>query len=282
MSFREHLTHVVCGGTLSHSSAAECCELMLSGHATPIEISGLLCAMHARGEHAHELAGFLSVMRKHMLRVECTDPKAIDLCGTGGDGHHSFNLSTASALLAAACGATVAKHGNRAVSSRSGSADVLEALCIPLHNNAQSAEAALATHNFAFLFAPYFHPAMKSVAAIRKELGVRTIFNLLGPLANPAGVSRQLIGVFNPKWMLPLVETLAEVGSEKVITIHSEDGLDEVTLQGATHFCMLKNGKIETGVWRADEWGLKPTPISAIAGEDAADNAARLLRFAKG
>lgn len=280
MSFREHLTHVVCGGTLSHSAAVQCCELMLTGHVTPLEVSGLLCAMHARGEHVEELAGFLSVMRKHMLRVACNDPKAIDLCGTGGDGHHSFNLSTASALLAAACGVTVAKHGNRAVSSRSGSADVLEALRIPLHANAQTAGAALVTHNFAFLFAPHFHPAMKSVAPIRKELGVRTIFNLLGPLANPAGVTRQLIGVFNPKWMRPLVETLAEAGAKQVITIHSEDGLDEVTLQGATHFCMLKNDKIDTGVWHAIEWGLLPMPLSAIAGEKAPDNAARLLRFA--
>lgn len=282
MSFREHLTQVVCGGTLSHSAAAECCELMLTGHATPLEVSGLLCAMHARGEHVEELSGFLSVMRKHMLRVACKDPKAIDLCGTGGDGHHSFNLSTAAALLAAACGATVAKHGNRAVSSRSGSADVLEALRIPLHANAQTAGNALAKYNFAFLFAPHFHPAMKSVAPIRKELGVRTIFNLLGPLANPAGVTRQLIGVFNPKWMRPLVETLADAGSEQVMTLHSEDGLDEVTLQGKTHYCTLNDGSIETGVWHATAWGLTPTPLSAIAGEHAADNAARLLRFANG
>ncbi|MBL0060679.1 MAG: anthranilate phosphoribosyltransferase [bacterium] len=282
MTLKDYLKYVVHGGALSRIDAARCCELLFASEASHTDIAGLLCALHARGETVDELSGFLATMRSNMTRVSCNDPNAIDMCGTGGDGSHSFNLSTAASLLAAACGVTVAKHGNRAVSSKSGSADILEALHIPLSTNAQDAQRLLDEKNFAFLFAPHFHPAMKSVAPVRKELGVRTIFNLLGPLANPAGVKRQLIGVYNPKWMRPLVETLAQSGSEFVITFHAEGGLDEITLAGDTHYCMLRDTRIIEGVWRAETWGAQTSSHEVILGGNALQNAERLLSVANG
>ncbi len=279
---RDFLKQVVHGGTLSREDAAKSCELLFQADSSPLEIGALLSALHARGETVDELSGFLDTMRAHMIRVRSTDKLTVDLCGTGGDGSHSFNLSTAAALLAAACGVTVAKHGNRAVSSKSGSADFLDALNIPFCATAVEAELSLAQYNFAFLFAPHFHSAMKSVASVRKELEVRTIFNLLGPLANPARVRRQLIGVFDPKWMQPLVETLAQSGSEFVIAVHGAGGLDEIALDGDTHYCMLRDGNISEGVWRASGWSASPVDRTAIAGSDDQHNAKRLLAVADG
>lgn len=278
----DFLKRVVQGNKLTATEAAECCSGVLSGSATPVEIAGMLCALHARGETTDELTGFLTSMRAHMSRVTLPDPLAVDLCGTGGDGSHSFNVSTAAALLTAACGVTVAKHGNRAVSSRSGSADVLEALHVPLSTTVEDAERRLREQRFAFLFAPHFHPALKHVAPIRKELGVRTIFNLLGPLANPAGVTRQMIGVFDPRWLRPVVEALALAGSEYVLSVHSQEGLDEVSACGETHYCMLRGGAITEGVWIARTWGLEATTLDAIAGGDAEYNARRLRALANG
>lgn len=282
MTLKDYLKYVVHGGRLSRPDAERCCELLFQGEASHIDIAGLLCAMHSRGETVDELCGFLATMRAHMNQVELSDPNTIDMCGTGGDGSRSFNLSTAAALLATACGATVAKHGNRAVSSRSGSADVLEALNIPLCATPEEAKKRLQENHFAFLFAPHFHPAMKSVAPVRKELGVRTIFNLLGPLANPAGVKRQMIGVYNPDWMRPLAEALSRCGSEFVITYHAEGGLDEVSLAGETHFCMLRHGKITEGLWQFTEWGIELHSLDVISGGSAPQNAQRLIAVAAG
>ncbi len=282
MTLGDYLKYVVHGGTLTREDASRCCELLLSGDASHHEVGALLCALHARGESLDELVGFLAAMRAHMTPVASPVPATIDLCGTGGDGLHSFNLSSAAALLAAACGATVAKHGNRAVSSRSGSADFYEALQIPLSRTSSEAEQLLIETGFAFLFAPYFHPAMKSVAPVRKELGVRTIFNLLGPLANPARVTRQAVGVYNPRWLRPLAETLRDSGSEFVITYHGDGGVDEVTLDGYTHYCVLESGAIREGKWLAQEWGLRSYPLDSIGGGTPAENAARLLAVAQG
>ncbi len=282
MTLKDYLKYIVHGGTLARSDAGRCCELLFAGEASQLDIAGLLCALHARGETVEELVGFLSTMRTHMLRVTCHDPYAIDMCGTGGDGSQSFNLSTAAALLAGACGVTVAKHGNRAVSSKSGSADFLEALHIPFATHSEDAQLHLRDKNFAFLFAPHFHPAMKSVAPVRKELGVRTIFNLLGPMANPAGVKRQLIGVYNPKWMRPLIETLAQSGSEFVIAFHAEGGLDEISLAGDTHYIMFKNSRITEGIWRPETWGVRVCSQDVILGGVAVHNALRLLAVAQG
>lgn len=282
MTLKDYLKYVVHGGTLSRADAARCCELLFASEASHTDIAGLLCAFHARGETVDELSGFLATMRSHMTPVSCNEPHAIDMCGTGGDGSHSFNLSTAAALLAAACGVTVAKHGNRAVTSKSGSADILEALNIPLTTTPENAQHHLTENNFAFLFAPHFHPAMKSVAPVRKELGVRTIFNLLGPLANPAGVRRQLIGVYNPKWMRPLVETLVQSGSEFVIVFHAEGGLDEITLAGDTHYCMLRDSRVTEGIWRAESWGAQTSTHDIVLGGTPSQNAERLLTVADG
>jgi anthranilate phosphoribosyltransferase len=282
MTLRDAL-HAVCRGrTLSREEASHVCAALLEGDFNALEAGALLCALHARGETRDELAGFLNSMTARMTPVECDDPHAIDVCGTGGDGSHSFNLSTASALLAAACGARVAKHGNRAVSSRSGSADIIEALNIPVHQGAQSAARALRQEHFAFLFAPHFHPAMKSVAPLRRELGVRTIFNLLGPLANPARVKRQMIGVFDAKWMRPIAETLAELGSEDIFLAHGCDGYDEFSAAGETLFVRAKDGRIEEGVLTPELLGVKQTSEDAVRGGDAADNARQLVDIARG
>jgi anthranilate phosphoribosyltransferase len=254
----------------------------LQGDFASLEAGALLCALHARGETLDELSGFLDAMTERMSVVECEDSHAIDLCGTGGDGRHSFNLSTASALLAAACGARVAKHGNRAVTSRSGSADMIEALRIPIHQGAESAALALRQERFAFLFAPHFHPAMKSVAQLRKELGVRTVFNLLGPLANPARVKRQLVGVFDPKWMRPIAETLASRGSEDVMLVHGRGGYDELSASSESLLVRAKDGRIEESALTPEMLGVKPTSEESVRGGDASDNARRLLAIAHG
>ncbi|NUO18519.1 anthranilate phosphoribosyltransferase [bacterium] len=282
MTLKDYLKYVVHGGTLAVHDAERCCELLFKSEASQMDIAALLCAMHARGETVDELCGFLSTMRRHMSRVDGFEATAVDMCGTGGDGSHSFNLSTAASLVAAACGVTVAKHGNRAVSSKSGSADVIEALGLPFCESPAQAASLLGEHGFAFLFAPNFHPAMKSVAPVRRELGVRTIFNLLGPLANPAQVRRQIIGVYNPIWLRTVIETLARSGSDWVIACHSEGGLDEISLCGTTYYCMLKDGGISEGKWTPADWGLIPSQVEVVDGSSAANNAVRLRDIANG
>jgi anthranilate phosphoribosyltransferase len=207
---------------------------------------------------------------------------AIDVCGTGGDGSGTLNVSTATAFVAAACGVPVAKHGNRSMSSQTGAADVLDALGVPTDLGPEAAAASLRETGFCFLFAPKYHAAMKHVAPVRRELGFRTIFNLIGPLSNPAGVRRQLIGVFSEDWLQPVAESLRELGTEAAWIVHSDDGLDEISIAAPTQVSVLEGGRISRRTVTPEDAGLPRAPISAIAGGDARTNAAAIRALLAG
>ncbi len=270
------------GRNLSREEAAAAMRCMLSGTADSVQVAGLLTALRTKGEAVDELVGMLDAMREQMTVVPFHDSHAVDMCGTGGDGSGSFNLSSAAALVAAAGGVTVAKHGNRAVSSNCGSAEFLEALGLPIYSEPQQVMQSLETRRFAILFAPHFHPAAKHVAPIRKQLGIRTIFNLLGPLANPARVKRQLVGVFSAHWLEPLANVLAQTGSSHVMIVHGEGGLDEISASGATHVAALRDGEFTTFVITPADLGLRETSYDSLKGGDAAANAARFERLTEG
>jgi anthranilate phosphoribosyltransferase len=245
---------------------------MMKGEITHVQIAALLTALRMKGETIDEILGFITAMRENMLSIQ-SDSHAIDVCGTGGDGKGTFNISTAVAFIVAGCGVQVVKHGNRAASSKSGSADVLEALGVKIDLNQEQSQTVLKNVGMVFLFAPLFHPSMKQVSLVRKELKIRTIFNFLGPFANPASVKRQLIGVPN----LAIAETLAEVGKklgyEHLIIVTSEDGLDEISISSKTHmFEIQKNGFIKS-VLDPKEFGLQICSPKEIVGGDAKGNA---------
>ena len=268
------------GETLSAEEAAAAFGVVMDGPATPAQIAGMLMAMRARGETVAELTGAVTALRARMTRV-AAPPAAMDVCGTGGDGAHSLNISTAVTLVLAACGVPVAKHGNRALSSRAGGADVLAALDVTIEPPLERLPDILAAAGCVFLFAPRHHPALRHAAPVRVELGTRTLFNLTGPMANPAGVTRQLIGVFDPAWSRPMAETLARLGTEAAWIVHG-NGLDELTLDGDNQVVALKHGEITEFTLTAAEAGLPAAPHSAIAGGDAAYNAAALLALLEG
>lgn len=230
----DHLTTIAQGQALTEDEAADAMHQIMSGTADPTHIAAMLVGMRARGEQLDELVGFTRVMREFAVSVECNDPHAIDLCGTGGDGASTFNISTTAAFVCAGAGVTVAKHGNRSVSSKSGSADVLETLGVEIELEKEGVEYCLDEAGIAFLFAPYFHPAMRHVMPVRKSLGVRTCFNILGPLCNPAGVTRQLVGAFDLQTAQLMVQILRRLDSEHVITVHSNDGMDEFSVADAS------------------------------------------------
>jgi len=229
-----YLDTIADGDPLSREEAESAMRQMMSGDALPEHVAALLMGVRSRGETLDELVGFTTVMREFAVDVECDDPHAVDLCGTGGDGADTFNISTTASFVAAGAGVTVAKHGNRSVSSKSGSADVLEALGINIELQKHGVEHCLQEAGIAFLFAPYFHPAMKHVMPVRKSLGVRTFFNILGPLCNPAGVTRQIVGAFNTQTAETMVKILARLNADHVVTLHSKDGMDELSISDAT------------------------------------------------
>src|SRR6202007_1117719 len=234
---------VATGATLSREEAASAFDSMMSGEATPSQMGGLLMALRVRGETVDEITGAVSAMRSKMLRVSAPDG-AVDIVGTGGDGSGSVNVSTCASFIVAGAGVPVAKHGNRALSSRSGAADVLTALGVDINLTPEAIGRCIAEAGIGFMFAPAHHPAMKNVAATRVELGTRTIFNLLGPLSNPAGVRRQMIGVFSNHWTKPLALVLKNLGAEKVWVVHGSDGLDEITTSGPTSVTALEKGAL--------------------------------------
>src|SRR5712691_2046370 len=233
--------HVASGATLSREMAYEAFDSMMSGEVTPSQIGGLLMGLRVRGETVDEITGAVTAMRAKMLTVDAP-ADAIDVVGTGGDASGSFNISTCAALIVAGAGVPVAKHGNRALSSRSGAADVLAALGVNIDLTPEQIGLCIREAGIGFMFAPAHHPAMKNVAATRVELGTRTIFNLLGPLSNPAGVRRQMIGVFSKQWTQPLAQVLKNLGAECVWVVHGSDGLDEITTSGPTSVTALENG----------------------------------------
>lgn len=273
--FSALLKRLAAGKTLDAAEAAGAFAAIMSGEAAQIHIAAFLTALAVRGAAVEEIVGAARAMRASMRKVKA--PKgAIDLCGTGGDGHGTVNISTATSLVVAACGVPVAKHGNRSASSRTGTADVLEALGVKIDVTPEAAEACLREAGFCFLFAPAYHSAMKHVAAVRRELGFRTVFNLLGPLSNPACVKRQLLGVFAAEWVEPLAHVLKELGTEKAWVVHGRDGLDELTTTAPTTVAMLEHGKIAMREVTPEEIGVSRVPLAAFKGGDAAENAAAL------
>ncbi len=274
------LAHLIEGAALTEAEAESVFESFVAGHSTQSQIGAALMGMAARGETVDELTAAVRVMRRHVVPI-AGGADAIDCCGTGGDGHGTLNISTAVAFVVAACGVPVAKHGNRAASSRSGATDVLGALGIPLASPAV-AERMLAKHGLTFMFAPNHHPAMKTVAAIRKELGFRTLFNLAGPLSNPAGVVRQLVGVYDPRWLIPVAEALRNLGSVSAWVVHGSDGLDELTLTGPTEVAVLAAGKVERWTITPEDARLRRCTLDDIRGGDAAENAVALNRLLAG
>jgi anthranilate phosphoribosyltransferase len=269
------IAKVATGATLSREEAASAFDRMMSGEATPSQLGGLLMALRVRGETVDEITGAVSAVRAKMLRVEAP-AGAVDVVGTGGDGSGSVNVSTCASFIVAGTGVPVAKHGNRALSSRSGAADVLSSLGVKIDITPEQVGRCIAEAGIGFMFAPSHHPAWKNVGPTRVELATRTIFNLLGPLANPAGVKRQMVGVFSKQWVLPLVQVLKNLGSEAVWVVHGSDGLDEITLTGPTFVAALEGGAIRSFEVSPEEVGLKRVAGEALKGGDSAANAVAL------
>jgi anthranilate phosphoribosyltransferase len=279
--FKALIGKVATGAAMTLGEAAEAFDRMMSGEATPSQMGALLMAMRVRGETVDEITGAVTTMRAKMLRVEAP-PDAVDVVGTGGDASGSFNISTCAAFIVAGAGVPVAKHGNRALSSRSGAADVLSALGVRIELSPQAISLCIAEAGIGFMFAPAHHPAMKHVGPTRVELGTRTIFNLLGPLANPAGVKRQLVGVFSRHWVEPLAMVLKNLGSERAIVVHGSDGLDEITTAGPTSIASFENGEVRSFQIAPEDVGLTKVKPEALRGGTAEENAKALLEVLKG
>jgi len=274
-AFKPLIAKVASGSSLTRAEAEHAFDMLLSGEVTPAQMGGFLMALRVRGETIEEITGAVTAMRGKMLTV-AAPPDAMDIVGTGGDGHGTYNVSTLAALIVAACGVPVAKHGNRAASSKSGATDVLSALGVRIWLTPAEVAASIAECGIGFMSAPMHHAAMRHVAAIRSELGTRTLFNLLGPLANPASVKRQLLGVFSAHWLKPLAQVLRNLGSERVWLVHGSDGLDEVTTTGPTLVCALEGGAIRSFEIVPEDAGLARATLDDLKGGDAAHNAAAL------
>ncbi|MBA4788699.1 MAG: anthranilate phosphoribosyltransferase [Pseudomonadota bacterium] len=274
-TFRPLLGKVATGASLTREESAYVFDRMMSGEATPSQMGALVMGLRVRGETVDEIAGAVSVMRAKMLPVEAPE-EAVDIVGTGGDGSGSYNISTCASFIVAGAGVPVAKHGNRALSSKSGAADVLAALGVRIDLSPEAISRCIAEAGIGFMFAPSHHPAMKHVGPTRVELGMRTIFNLLGPLSNPAGVKRQMVGVYSKAWLTPLAEALKTLGSERAWVVHGSDGLDEITLCGSTSVAALEDGHIHTFEITPDLVGLERAEPEALKGGDAAHNALAL------
>ena len=274
-AFRPFLATVAGGHALSRDEAEAAFGLLLTGEATAAQVGAFLSALRVRGETIDEIAGAVTAMRATMTRVVAPDG-AVDIVGTGGDGHGTYNVSTLAALIVAACGVPVAKHGNRASSSRSGASDVLAALGVRVGGDRGRVERCLREAGIGFMSAQTHHAAMRHVAPVRAELGFRTIFNLLGPLANPAGVKRLVVGVYAEQWLEPLARVLGELGTERAWLVHGSDGLDEITTTGPTAVVVWEDGALRRLTIRPDELGLAPASLAELRGGDAAHNASAL------
>ncbi|GAB0056517.1 Anthranilate phosphoribosyltransferase [Candidatus Magnetaquicoccaceae bacterium FCR-1] len=274
MEIRELLGRVVTGVDLTQDEARWMMERIMSGEMTPAQIGAYLTALRMKGETVEEIAGSALTMRAKATRVTASGT-VIDTCGTGGDGLGTFNISTTVAFVVAACGVTVAKHGNRAISSRSGSADLLLALGVRIDLDPEAVERCLAEAGIGFLFAPRHHGAMRHAMGPRQELGFRTLFNLLGPLTNPAGAPNQLLGVFDARWVEPVARALGRLGSRHALVVHGHDGLDEITTTGPTQVAeWTPDGRLEPHTWHPESFGIPLAGPADLAGGDAAFNAA--------
>ena len=280
MAIQTELRKIVEGReTLALEDAAALMRRILAGEASEIEIAALLGALAGRGETAAEIAGFALAMREAATTLPLTEAERaelVDTCGTGGDASGSFNISTAAALVASAAGAKVAKHGNRAITSKCGSADVLEAMGIPTGLTPEAAADAIRSHGFCFLLAPSHHPAMKAVMPVRRAMGVRTVLHVLGPLLNPAGARRQVMGVYSAR-LVPLVaEAMTMLGNEHALVVHGDGGFDEIALSGPSEVAEVRGGEVKQYVVAPEEFGLQRAPQAALEGGGAQENAAIL------
>ena len=279
--FRPHFETVAGGASLSEDEAASAFDAIMEGGVPEMLLAAFLVALRARGETVDEIAGAVRAMRGKMRRINAP-AGAIDVVGTGGDAKGTYNISTAAAFVLAGAGVPVAKHGNRAVSSKSGAADVLERLGLNLAMTPEQAEMCLAEAGIAFLFAPTYHPAMRHAAPVRQGLKLRTIFNLLGPLSNPAGVKRQMIGVFSPVWLEPIAEAMRRLGAEHVWVVHGCDGLDELSTTGPSHVVELKHGEIRRFELSPSDAGLPVTDLDGLLCGAPADSAASIIALLDG
>jgi anthranilate phosphoribosyltransferase len=272
---------IATGETLSRDEARQAFDIMMSGEATPSQIGGFLMGLRVRGETIEEITGAVLSMRARMTRVEAPEG-AVDIVGTGGDGAKTYNISTCSALVTAACGVKVAKHGNRALSSRSGAADALAALGVNIEANPATIARCINEAGVGFMFAPAHHAAMRHVGPTRVELGTRTIFNVLGPMANPAGVKRQVIGVYHRDLVEPIAHVMRNLGAERIWVTHGADGLDEVTTTGVTYVAELRDGEIRSFEITPEDAGIRRASIDDLRGGSAEENADAIRRVLAG
>jgi len=278
---KEALGMLTTGVNLSENEMALCMEEIMEGKATPAQIGAFLMALRMKGETVDEITGAAVIMRKKALGISAP-PGTLDTCGTGGDMSRTFNISTVAGLVVAACGVPVAKHGNRSVSSTTGSADLLEALGVKIDLPPEKVEKCLFETGFGFLFAPLFHPAMKYAVGPRKEIGIRTIFNILGPLTNPAGAKRQVLGVFADRLTKPLAEVLGRLGAEDAMVVHGQDGLDEITICDGTKVSRFHNERVEDFIIAPEDFNLKRADLTSIQGGGKEENAAIVLSILRG
>jgi anthranilate phosphoribosyltransferase len=278
---KESIGILVNGIDLSEPEMAGCMTEIMEGKATDAQIGALLMALRTKGESVPEITAAAMVMREKATRIRSPEG-TLDTCGTGGDMAGTFNISTTAALIVAACGVPVAKHGNRSVSSRSGSADVLEALGVSIDLSPEDVEKCLFETGFGFLFAPLFHPAMKYAIGPRKELGVRTIFNILGPLTNPAGAEAQVLGVFSGRLTEPLCRVLGNLGARDAMVVHGEDGLDEISISDGTRVSRLVDGDVDNLVIAPEDFGVERAGLELITGGDKDENAGITMSVLRG
>jgi len=278
---REAITTLVSGRSLTVDEAASVMEEIMQGEATSAQFGAFVTALRLKSETVDEIVGLVRTMRAKAVPVTITEP-VVDTCGTGGDGSHTFNISTMAALVAAGAGLKVAKHGNRAMSSRCGSAVVLEALGVKIDLNAEQVQRCLQEVGIGFMFAPVFHPAMKYASPLRREIGIRTVFNILGPLTNPAGAKAQVLGVADGSLVEKLALVLQSLGCHHALVVHGDDGLDEITITGKTRVCELKGGRIKSYSISPEDFGLSQASLDSLKGGSADENAALLHRILAG
>ena len=281
MEIREAIEWVVVGQSLSMEQAAAVMRQIMEGGATPGQLGSFLTALRLKGESTGEIAGMATVMREFSLKVRAGGV-LVDSVGTGGDGTNTFNISTAAALVAAGAGVRIAKHGNRAASGSCGAADVLEALGVRVDLPPEAVERCIEDGGIGFMFAQAFHPSMRHAAPVRREIGIRTVFNILGPLTNPAGAQRQLIGVAYPQLGEKMAEVMRLLGSQRTLVVHGDGGMDEISLSGDTSVWELRDGRVESWTLRAADTGLPPCSVEDLRGGDRGVNAGIMLRLLRG
>lgn len=282
MEIKQAISNIVDRIDLNRDEMTEVMQQIMTGNATPIQIGGFLAGLRTKGETVDEIVAAATVMRALATRIDVPPENLVDTCGTGGDSSSTFNVSTAAAFVVAAAGGRVAKHGNRSMSSKSGSADVLEALGINLDIPPERVADCIASINVGFLFAPSYHAAARYAAAPRKELGTRTLFNLLGPLTNPASAPHQLLGVFAARWVEPMAKVLRKLGSKHVLVVHSEDGLDEFSVSAPTNVAELHEGQVHTYVFRPESIGIKRQSLDGVRVESPQESAALIRQVFAG